>query len=101
LAVAFELNTPAEIAQVIGSRARELRLQRNLTQVGLSKRASVSLPSIKRFEHSGKIAFDALIRIAIALDAITAFEDLFGPQEQRSLDEIIRKEKPRQRGRRG
>ena len=97
----LELNTPAEIAKIIGSRARELRLQRNLTQLGLSKRASVSLASIKRFEHSGTIAFDSLIRVAIALDALTALESLFSPQEQRSLNEIIRKEKPRLRGRRG
>ncbi|WP_371306757.1 hypothetical protein [Azospirillum sp. TSA2s] len=55
--------------------------------------------TLRRFEASGKLAFDALIRVAVVLDAIEAFGALFPEPEFRSLDEVIERPK-RQRGKR-
>lgn len=93
--------SPGEIALGVARRARELRLARNLTQAGLAAAAGVSTASLKRFEHTGEIAFVSLVRIAVVLDATAELERWFSPPEFRTLDEAIARAKPRQRGRRG
>lgn len=55
--------------------------------------------TLRRFEAIGKLAFDALIRVAVVLDAIEAFGVLFPEPEFRSLDEVIDRSK-RQRSKR-
>ena len=57
------LISPGDILAVVARRARALRLQANLTQEGLALRAGMSAASLKRFERTGLIAFDALVRI--------------------------------------
>ena len=92
--------SPEEVAREIAQRARALRLQRDLSQQGLAERAGVSLGSLKRFERTGKIAFESLIRVALVLDATPELESWFSPPPLRSLDEAIARTKRRQRGRR-
>jgi len=63
-------------------------------------RAGISLGSLKRFERTGEISLERLLRIAFALGASDDFEQLFAPRDPRSLDEIIAEPPTRQRGRR-
>ncbi|WP_207460453.1 helix-turn-helix transcriptional regulator [Azospirillum sp. SYSU D00513] len=95
----FGLMAPGDIAHGVAERARSRRLGLGLTQAELSERASVNIWSLRRFEATGKIAFDALIRIAFVLDAVEEFGGLFPEPEFRSPDELISRPK-RQRGRR-
>lgn len=90
---------PSEVGRTVAERARALRLLRNHTQAGLAQRAGVSLGSLKRFERTGAIAFEALVRIAIALDATAELETWFSPPPFRSIDDAITRQKRRQRGR--
>ncbi len=55
---------PQEIAKDIALQEKKKRKKRKLTQVELSKRAGVSLASLKRFEQTGEISFVSLIKIA-------------------------------------
>ena len=84
----------------MAERARALRLDENLTQDGLAARAGVSLGSLKRFERTGQISLESMVRIALALGAADAFEQLFLPRDPRTLDEIIATPHARERGRR-
>ena len=63
----LSLDIPSEILLIIAKQARELRLEKNLTQEGLAKRSGVSLASIKRFERLGKISLESLLEIALVL----------------------------------
>lgn len=92
--------SPAEIALELAGRVRARRLEANLAQEGLAARAGVSLGSLKRFERTGEISLERLIRIALALDASAGFEQLFAPKEPRTLDEILATPPARRRGRR-
>lgn len=92
-------NSPDEIARAVAERARERRLERDLTQQGLADRAGLSLASLKRFERTGQIAFESLVRIAVVLQATDALNRLFEEPEFRSLDEAIARTKRRSRGR--
>jgi transcriptional regulator with XRE-family HTH domain len=87
----IELLTPAELAGRVADRARARRLELGLTQQAVADRSGVSLGSLRRFERTGRIAFDSLLRIALALDALAAFEGLFPAAEFRSIDDVIAK----------
>ena len=94
------LKTPKEILLEIAERAKNNRLAQNLTQEGLSLRANVSLGSLKRFERTGKISFESLIKIAFALNCLDALENLFINQKKPlTLDELLITKKQPKRGR--
>lgn len=92
--------SPAELAAAVAHRARERRLAFGFTRQELAARSGVSAASLKRFERTGKIAFDALIRLALALDAVEGFDRLFERAAYASIDEVLQKPPRRRRGRR-
>jgi hypothetical protein len=98
--LASMLSSPSEVARGLADRARARRLDENLSQEGLATRAGISLGSLKRFERTGEISLDRLLRIAFVLGARDGFDHLFAPRDPRSLDEIIAEPPSRQRGRR-
>lgn len=75
----------------------------NLTQEGLATRSGVSWSSLKRFERTGLIALDSLLRIALVLECLDDFDKLASerlPSEKAaSLDEILVAPKMRKKGR--
>jgi transcriptional regulator with XRE-family HTH domain len=95
--MALKLTSPFDVKQDLRLRARQRRLDENLSQEGLSKRSGVSLGSLKRFERTGDISLESLLAVAFALDAETEFEGLFSNRQYRSIEDVIAK--PRKRGR--
>lgn len=97
----FIFYSPREVAEHIAQAAKEKRLSINLSQKSLSERSGVSFGVIKKFERSGKISLESLLKLALTLGSLNEFIDLFKttpPEELRSLDEIL-EDKPRKRGR--
>lgn len=96
------LMTPSEVSAHIAKQARAKRLSLNLSQIGLSERSGVSYAVIKKFEQTGKISLDSLLKISFILDASEAFLSLFQvdpPMKVTSLEELV-SPKMRKRGRR-
>jgi transcriptional regulator with XRE-family HTH domain len=93
--------TTKELLERVAQAARELRLSQNLTQLGLGQRSGVALATIKKFERTGQISLESLLKIAIALGSSASFESLFATDWNKtvSLDELIEQTKPRKRGR--
>lgn len=75
--------------RVIGERARQLRLMRNLRQAELAARAGVGTATIHRFEKTGTASLENVLRIATALHAEAAFDQLFEAPAYTSLDEAL------------
>jgi transcriptional regulator with XRE-family HTH domain len=98
--LSFEEFSPTDVSNGLAKRARRRRLDENLTQPGLAARAGVTVASLRRFERTGAVSLENLIRIALALGVASEFSQLFPPRETRSLDEIIAAPKQRQRGKR-
>ena len=95
----FILKTPTEIMSDLAFRIKSKRLELNLTQEGISSRAGVSLGSLKRFESTGQISLESLLKLAHAVGALADFDALFSTQKNRSsLFEPTNKIKKRQRG---
>jgi transcriptional regulator with XRE-family HTH domain len=81
---------------------KKRRLHRNLTQEGLANKSGVSLGSLKRFETTGKIAFESLLKLAVVLECLDDFAAIAALEEKEigSIDDLLlKKEKKRkQRG---
>lgn len=87
------------MAQAIAAHCQTRRLALGFTRPQLAARAGVSPASLKRFERTGNISLNALIKLAIALDATEGFDRLLAKKSYESLEEVIGGP-PRQRGRR-
>jgi len=95
------LMTPQEMALHIAKLAQTKRLAHNFSQKTLSERSGVSFGVIKKFERTGRISLESLLKIAMTLNAFDAFYELFkaaSPEQLRSLDELL-KDDTRKRGR--
>ena len=93
--------TPNGVMVEIASRVKQRRLELNLTQEGLAARAGMKLPTYRKFEQTGSIAFEKLLQVAFALDCLRDFEEVFASHIYESLDEVlaVQSAKNRKRGR--
>ncbi len=88
-----------DILQNIAHKAKLKRLSQRLTQQGLSKRSGVALGTIKRFEKLGLVSLESLLKIAMALDCLTEFEELFKEKViYTSLEDALKLPKTPKRG---
>jgi transcriptional regulator with XRE-family HTH domain len=69
--------TPKNAQEKITEQIKTLRKAEGFTQAELAKRAQCSLGSYKRFESTGLIAFDALLRIAFVLKCLDSMITIF------------------------
>lgn len=99
--VSVILSTPQEVQQAIAKQLRAKRLEHNLSQQTLSEKSGVSYGSLKKFEQTGQISLEALLKIAVVLNCMDDFNTLFAikkPETALSLDELI-EDSARKRGR--
>ncbi len=101
--MAIELKTPHDIQRELAGRFKARRLAMNLSQEGLATRSGVSWSSLKRFEYTGLIALDGLLKLALVLGCLADFDrvcvDGGTGFASKSLDELLREPKPRRKGR--
>lgn len=96
----LSLFSPPELRRLVGQRAKDLRLSLGRAQADVAAAAGVSRATLLRFEHTGDVGFDAVVRIALVLGAEREFANVFAPREARSIDDILRAErKPQRAGR--
>ncbi len=97
------IKTPSDVQRELAGRFRARRLALDLSQEGLAQRAGVSWGSLKRFERTGLIALDSLLRLAMVLDCLADFDfvcaDKGDDLASKSLDEILSAPKARRKGR--
>lgn len=100
--MSIALKTPRDVQRELAGRFKARRLAMNLTQEGLAARSGVSWSSLKRFEYTGLIAFDALLKLALVLGCLSDFDRVCTSDGQslssRSLDELLAKPKKRRKG---
>jgi len=72
---------PSEISLLLAQKLRILRKEKRYSQKELAERTGVSLGSIKRFEQSGQISLESLLKIAHLLDRLSDFESILNPPE--------------------
>lgn len=93
------LQNPKEAAVDIARRAKQRRLQMNISQEELAKRSGVSFGSVKRFEQQAEISLKNLLHIAVVLRSLDEFGQLFKSESFRSIDEMLEHNKVNKRER--
>ena len=68
--------TPSEVSLELAKRLKGIRKQLKLSQADLAERSGVSLGSLKRFENSGRISLESLLKLAHLLGKLKEFENL-------------------------
>jgi len=94
------LKSPDDVRREIADRFKVRRLSQALTQRDLAARSGMSLGSLKRFETTGQIALDSLLRLALAVGCLDDFDRICAGSselEGRTLDELLMTPKKRQR----
>jgi len=91
----INISTPSSIIEDLKDKYKQLRLSFNLTQAGLSKRSGVSLGSLKRFENSGQISLDSLLKLSLVLECLDDFQHIADKKEPifASIDELLEQKK--------
>ena len=97
----YSLKTPERAGRELATRARAVRLAKGFKQTTLAERAGVSLASLRRFERTGKVSLESLLKIAFALHHLDDFDAVFEKPRASSIAELeaLEKRPERQRGR--
>ena len=85
--------SPNEVLKEIALVSKRLRLERNWTQAKLAHQSNVSLPVLRKFEQTGKIALESFIKIALILDFSERLLESIKPTTDvpKSMDELLTK----------
>ena len=89
--------------QTLKDKFKERRLSLDLTQEGLANKSGVSLGSLKRFESSGQVSLESLLKLSLVLECLDDFSTIANKREiqVQSIDELIKTTstlKPKKRG---
>jgi len=89
--LSFIPKNPQDIMQTLKERFKAKRATLGYTQKGLSIRSGVSLGSLKRFESSGQISLESLLKLALVLECLEDFERVCGEKEKvfESIEEVL------------
>ena len=80
---------PSDILKSTAQNIASIRKELRWTQKDLAERSGVSYGSIKRFERSGQISFESLLKIAEALNRLTEFESILLPKGEQRLQKLF------------
>jgi len=91
--LSFLPKTPTDIMQEFQTKFKERRKSLGYTQTELATRSGVSLGSLKRFEGSGQISLESLLKLALVLECLGDFSAVCCEEEERfeSMDEVLEK----------
>lgn len=83
-------DTPKEICLETARKAVLRRKALHISQKELAGMTGVSFASIRRFETTGQISFESLVRIAISIDMKEDVKNLFNERKvYRTIQDVI------------
>ena len=81
---------PFDLLEDLAEKHRVLRKQAGLSQSELAKRSGVSLGSIKRFELTGQISLESLLKSVQILNRISDFELILNSDDNlKNIDKLF------------
>ncbi|MCK5857665.1 MAG: helix-turn-helix transcriptional regulator [Bacteroidales bacterium] len=81
--------SPKEIMILLSKRIRALRKQEKMSQMELSKRSGVAHASIKKFESTGIISLESLLKTCEALKRLADFESILLPSDMKRKKDLF------------
>ncbi|MDE7414438.1 MAG: helix-turn-helix domain-containing protein [Muribaculaceae bacterium] len=86
----FTLDDPEDISIQVAENFRKRRVEKNITRKRIAELSGVALSTVTRFEQRGLIAFESLIKLAMALGYTSEIKDLFGSPKFDTMEELER-----------
>lgn len=85
------LVTPAKAKVALAANMRERRLALNLTQSGLSERSGVALATLRKFEQSGAISVDNLLKLMLVVGGLRKIVEATAPDQKiySSIEDVL------------
>lgn len=84
----FKLDNADDIARQVAESFRKRRVEKNITRRRISELSGVPLSTVARFEQKGLIAFESLIKLAMALGYVPDVRSLFGTSKYNTMEEL-------------
>jgi transcriptional regulator with XRE-family HTH domain len=81
--------SPKEIMILLSKRIRVLRKQEKMSQVELSERSGVAHASIRKFESTGIISLEPLLKVCEVLKHLTDFESILLPNDMKRKKDLF------------
>lgn len=72
----FDFATEAEITQELGKRIAKQRIQKNITQADLAKRAGIGVATLQRLEKGDGSTLSVFIKTLISLGLVNDLTDI-------------------------
>lgn len=84
----FTLDNANDITRQVAENFRKRRVEKNITRQRISELSGVPLSTVARFEQKGFIAFESLVRLAMALGYATDIRKLFDTLKFETMEEL-------------
>ena len=83
--------TPSEMMETLKTKFRARRKALGYTQAELATCSGVSLGSLKRFERTGQISLESLLKLALVLECLEGFDLLCERKEKEfgNIEEVL------------
>jgi transcriptional regulator with XRE-family HTH domain len=91
--LSFLPKNPQDVMEEIRVKFKARRTSMGYTQTECAIRSGVSLGSLKRFERTGQISLESLLKLAFILECLGEFNSLCREEEKKfgSIDEVLEK----------
>lgn len=88
--LSFLPKSPIDIMEELRIKFKARRKEMGYTQKECAERSGVSLGSLKRFERTGQISLESLLRLSLVLECLEEFEGFCKKREEmpKSIDEL-------------
>ena len=82
----------SDMMDTLRTKFRQRRKEFGYTQPELASRSGVSLGSLKRFESSGQISLESLLKLSLVLECLGDFGEVCNKTEEvfESIEEILK-----------
>lgn len=81
---------PSLVLKEVADRHKKYRKSRKISQEALAERSGISLGSLKRFESTGQINFESLLKLAHFFGLLDHFTTLFEEKEDlKKVEELF------------
>ncbi len=84
----FTLDNADDIMMQVAENFRKRRVEKNITRQRMAELSGVPLSTLARFEQKELIAFESLIKLAMALGYTSEIKGLFGIPKFDTMEEL-------------
>lgn len=84
----FTLTHAEDIALAVAADMRRRRVEKNITRRQLAEESGVAPANLARFEQKGKISFENLIKLAMALGYTAEIKSIFAAPKYSTMAEL-------------